>query len=144
MDHKPRIISIKPREVLSHIKILVLKKATCPDKIPVVVVMKIISELSLIVQPLSKGETLPNVMECVQLMRSFQEHGLGLIAYQYRPISLLGVISKPFKDIINKNVFEYVNKDNILKDKQYGFRWAQTTADSMSLIYSYYKVHNIF
>lgn len=40
---------------------------------------------------------------------------------QYRPISLLSVISNICEAVINKKVVDHLNKKNVLNEKQYGF-----------------------
>ena len=40
----------------------------------------------------------------------------------YRPISILGNVSKIFERIIHKTLMNYLEKFSILSDNQYGFR----------------------
>ena len=45
----------------------------------------------------------------------------------YRPISLLPTISKVFERIIYDQMYEYLNKNNLLAKEQYGFRQNHST-----------------
>ena len=40
----------------------------------------------------------------------------------YRPISLLPTISKVFEKVVHKQLYEYMNKNKLLNNSQYGFR----------------------
>ena len=40
----------------------------------------------------------------------------------YRPISLLPTISKVFEKVVHKQLYEYLNQNNLLNSSQYGFR----------------------
>ena len=40
----------------------------------------------------------------------------------YRPISLLSVLSKVYEKLIYKRIYEYLNRYNFIYDKQFGFR----------------------
>ena len=42
----------------------------------------------------------------------------------YRPISLLPSISKLFEKVVSNQVSEYLMKNNLFRDGQYGFREA--------------------
>lgn len=47
----------------------------------------------------------------------------------YRPISILPVISKILEKLINKRLIAYLNKYGILSKSQYGFREGISTED---------------
>lgn len=49
----------------------------------------------------------------------------------YRPISVLTVISKIVEKIINTRLINYLNKLNILSNSQYGFRQKKSTEDAV-------------
>ena len=53
---------------------------------------------------------------------------------QYRPISLLSIISKLFECVINERVLDHLVKNNLLSDVQYGFRSSRSTADVLTVI----------
>ena len=50
----------------------------------------------------------------------------------YRPISLLNVVSKIYEKIIYKRLYKYCEKYNILHDSQYGFRTGRSTTDALT------------
>lgn len=49
----------------------------------------------------------------------------------YRPISVLTSISKIIEKLINNRLITYLNKFNILSDRQYGFRRGKSTQDAV-------------
>ena len=52
----------------------------------------------------------------------------------YRPISLLSIISKVFESTINKHLKNYLDTNLLLIDSQYGFRSSRSTADVLTVI----------
>jgi len=55
------------------------------------------------------------------------KHGQTNTLGNYRPISLLNIISKIFEKIIYKRVINFLNKNNILTANQFGFRSGHST-----------------
>ena len=51
----------------------------------------------------------------------------------YRPISLLSVISKVFEKILADEINQFLEDNNILSQKQFGFRASRSTADLLLL-----------
>ena len=51
----------------------------------------------------------------------------GLIS-NYRPISILPVFSKLFEKVVYKRLINYLDSNNILFKKQYGFRKNHSTS----------------
>ena len=52
----------------------------------------------------------------------------------YRPISLLPIISKIFECFVNQHPLRYFEDNDFLTDCQYGFRHSRSTGDLFSLI----------
>lgn len=59
----------------------------------------------------------------------------------YRPISLLPLFDKVFEALINTEVVKHLTTHNLLSDKQYGFCFAQFTADVLMTITELYSKH---
>jgi hypothetical protein len=49
----------------------------------------------------------------------------------YRPISLLSNMSKILEKIMYKRIMDYINKNNILYENQFGFRAGHSTTDAL-------------
>ena len=52
----------------------------------------------------------------------------------YRPVSLLSIISKVMEALINKALWKYINKHRLISDKQFGFRAGHSTADALTYV----------
>ena len=53
----------------------------------------------------------------------------------YRPISLLPVISKVMERLINKSIMSFLRHHKLLSDRQYGFQSQRSTADLLSVLF---------
>ena len=53
------------------------------------------------------------------------------LADNYRPISILSAISKIFEKILHKQLFAYLNNNNLISKHQFGFRPMHSTADAL-------------
>lgn len=62
----------------------------------------------------------------------------------YRPISLVPVISKLYEKIIHKRIYQFLQANNFLTDRQGGFRRNMGTHDSINryLTYVYQSLNN--
>ena len=55
-------------------------------------------------------------------------------AKNYRPVSLLSVVSKVFEKLVNKRIVDHLEKCGLFSDFQYGFRPSRSTADLLTVI----------
>ena len=55
-------------------------------------------------------------------------------AKNYRPVSLLSVVSKVFEKLVNNRPVDHLEKCGLLFDFQYGFRSSQSTADLVTVV----------
>ena len=60
----------------------------------------------------------------------------------YRPISLLPICSKIFEKMISKNLYSYLNANNLLTKNQSGFRPGDSTTNQ--LLYLVNEIHQAF
>lgn len=59
----------------------------------------------------------------------------------YRPISLLEVTGKCFEHIINTRLHNYLEDENLLSPKQFGFRRQRSTHDSLNILTNYIHIN---
>ena len=71
-------------------------------------------------QSMSTG-TFPDLMKLAEVILLYKEKEKDM-AVNYRPISLLVTISKVLENIMHHWVYNYLDKNDILYDSQYGFR----------------------
>ena len=55
-------------------------------------------------------------------------------AKNYRPVSLLSVVSKVFEKLVNNRIVDHLEKCGLFSDFQYGFRSSQSTADLLTVV----------
>ena len=93
-----------------------------------------------------KGEeTLSNVVLILAMMLRdcwkvssvvpvFKNAGERSTAKNYRPVSLLYVVSKVFEELVNNRIVDHLEKCDLFSDFQYGFRSSRSTADLLTVV----------
>ena len=119
-------ISITPKMVKKVITNLESSKASGPDSIPVVVLKNCEPELSYILAKLFnkclKQSCFPDCWKVSSVVPVFKNVGERSTAKNYRPVSLLSVVSKVFEKLINNTIVDHLEKCVLFSDFQYGFR----------------------
>ena len=130
-------ISVTPKMVKKVIMKLDLSKASGPDCIPVVVLEKWEPELSyLLVALFNKCLKESGFQDCwkVSMMVPLLKNvGVRSTAKNYRPVSLLSVVSKVFEKLVNNRIADHLEKCGLFSDFQYGFRSSRSTADLLTV-----------
>ena len=109
-----------------------LSKASGPDCIPVVVLKNCKPELSYILAELFKclkDSCFPDCWKVSSVVPVFKNVGERPTAKNYRPVSLLSVVSKVFEKLVNNRIVDHLEKRGLFSDFQYGFRSSRSTAD---------------
>jgi len=131
-------IEITPSKVASVISDLDPSKATGPDGIPVILFQMCSPELSPILSKLFKKcmseSCFPGTWKQPSVIPVFKNCGERSDPRNYRPISLLPIISKIFETLINTSIVNHLNSQNLFSDYQYGFRSGRSTADILTVI----------
>lgn len=65
------------------------------------------------------------------LVHPIHKGGSGDSVNNYRPISVLTVLSKIFEKILNKKLINHLDKNNIISKNQFGFRSGRSTEDAV-------------
>ena len=55
-------------------------------------------------------------------------------AKNYRPVSLLSVVSKVFEKLVNNRIVDHLEKCGLFSDFQYGFRSSRSTVDLLTVV----------
>ena len=71
----------------------------------------------------------------------FKNVGERFKAKNYRPVSLLSVVSKAFEKLVNNRIVDHLEKCDLSSDFQYGFRSSQSTSD---LLAAWGNTKNVF
>ena len=60
--------------------------------------------------------------------------GKGSTAKNYRPASLISVVSKVFEKLANNRIVDHLEKCGVFSAFQYGFRSSRSTADLLTVV----------
>ena len=115
-----------------------LSKASRPDCIPVVVLKNCESELSYILPELFnkclKESCFPDCWKVTSVVPVFKNVGERSTAKNYRPVSLLSVVSKVFEKLVNNRIVDHLDKSDLFSGFQCGFRSCRSTADLLTVV----------
>ena len=135
---KLRDVSVTPTMVREVVMNLDLSKASGPDCIPVVVLKNCEPELSYILAELFnkrlKESCFPDCWKVSSVVPVFKNVGERSTAKNYRPVSLLSVVSKVFEKLVNNRIVDHLEKCGHFSDFQYGFRSSRSTADLLTVV----------
>ena len=113
-------------------------KASGPDCIPVVVLKNCEPELSYILAKLFnkclKESCFLDCWKVSSVVPVFKNVGERSTAKNYRPVSLLSVVSKVFEKLVNNRIVDRLEKCGLFSDFQYGFRSSRSTADLLTVV----------
>ena len=102
-----------------------LSKASGPDCIPMVVLKNCEPELSYILAELFnkclKESCFPDCWKVSSVVPVFKNVGERSTAKNYHPVSLLFVVSKVCKKLVNNKIVDHLEKCGLFSDFQYGF-----------------------
>ena len=116
-----------------------LSKASGPDCIPVVVLKNCELELSYIIlaelfNKCLKESCFPNCWKVSSVVPVFKNVGERSTAKNYRPVSLLPVVSKVFEKLVNSTIVDHLEKCGLFSDFRYGFRCSRSTANLLTVV----------
>ena len=113
-------------------------KASGPDCIPVVVLKNCEPELSSISAELFnkclKESCFPDCWKVLPVVPVFKNVGESCTAKNYRPVTILSVVSKVFEKLVNNRIVDHLEKCGLFSDFQYGFRSSRSTADLLTVV----------
>ena len=119
-------ISITPKTVEKVITNLDSSEASGPDCIPVVVLKNCEPELSYMLAELFnkclKESCFLDYWKFASVVPVFKNVGERSTAKNYRPVSVLSVVSKVFEKLVNNRIVDHLEKSGLFCDFQYGFR----------------------
>jgi len=72
----------------------------------------------------------PNALKLAKVIPIFKT-GSKLLVTNYRPISLLPVLSKIFEKIVHKQLFEFLELNSVIYESQFGFQKNKSTLHSL-------------
>lgn len=138
-------INITNDEIISLVRHLNPNKATGPDGISGQMLLlcddSVVLPLKIIFENILLTSTYPDMWELANVTPIFKKGDKQLIK-NYRPISLLPICGKIFEKIIFKNLYSYLNENNLITRNQSGFRPGDSTSNQ--LLYLVDEIHQAF
>ena len=81
-----------------------------------------------------KESCFPDCWKVSSVVPVFKNVGKRSTAKNYRPVSLLSVVSKVFEKLVNSRVVDHLEKHGLFSDLQYGFRSSRSTVDLLTVV----------
>ena len=126
-------ISVTPKIIKKVRTNLDLSKASGRDCIPMVVLKSCEHDLPYILAELFtkclKESGFPDCLKVSSVVPIFKNVRERSTAKNYRPVSLLSVVSKVFEKLVNNRIVDHLEKCDLSSDFQYGVRSSQSTPD---------------
>ena len=98
-----------------------------------VVAFQIFRPITYIINLSIKQRTFPDNLKIAKVIPVFKQGSRSLFD-NYRPISVLPVLSRVFEKCIYNQLISYFSSENIITPTQYGFKPGSTTVDCLDLI----------
>ena len=135
---KLRNISVTFRMAKKVIMSFHLPKESGPYCIPVMVLRNSEPDFSYIIAELFnvclKGSCFPDCWKVSMGVLVFKDIGDRFTGRNYRPVSLLFVVSKVLAKHVNNRLVDHLEKCGLFCDFQYGFRYSGSTADLLTVV----------
>ena len=127
-------LSISDEDILSAIKEIKLDAACGPDGIPTILLKSCAEELcspiKLIWEESLNTGTVPDFYKHAYVSPLYKK-GNRAEAVNYRPVSLTSHIVKVYERVLRKVMVQYIEDNNILSEKQHGFRSGRSCLTQM-------------
>ena len=127
--------NIKVSEIKNCVDKLNLRKAAGPDNVSPFMIKRggkfIIDALYLLFNKIYKSSIMPKIFKIAQIIPIPKEKNTRNIK-EFRPISLISVVGKLLEKIITNRLKKYVEINNIIPEKQFGFRSGSSTINPIT------------
>ena len=122
-----------PEEVKNIIISLDTKKATGPYSIPRQLLHELPTEISSILSDIfnQSFKKFIQALKHVKVVPVFKNKGSPFEAGNYRPISLLSNVDKVLEKLVHKRMIKFLNRNNIIYNRQFGFREKHSTVHGL-------------
>ncbi|KAJ8713484.1 hypothetical protein PYW07_013854 [Mythimna separata] len=125
-------VRIRNKEVLRALCRLDVNKANGPDGIPAIVLKACAPELSPVLTRLYRLSYRTGIVPKSWKLANVQpvpKKGSRADPANYRPISITSILCKIMERVLNSRLMAYLEGNDLLSDRQYGFRRHQSTGD---------------
>ena len=131
-----------PCEVLAVIKKMKRKVSEGYDEIPASLVIdgaeEIAVPLSYLINQCLAHSVFPTAEKCAKVT-PVHKSDEKMVMDNYRPISVLPILSKVFERIVHNQLYTYLEENNLLSDCQFGFRRKSSTEHAVTYFSDFIK-----
>ena len=110
------------------------KRSSGPDGISSVMIKHVghllAPVLTIAINQSLKSGVFPSALKVARVIPLFKNKGEASDFGNYRPISLLNVLSKIYERVVFNQIVEYFNTKKLFYNSQYGFRTKHSTEDA--------------
>ena len=131
-------ISVSVEDVLDQVKAISTNKATGPDNLSAKLLKEAGASIAPVLARLFNMSLRSNIMpKCWKRANVIPIHKKDSkqSASNYRPISLLPVISKVFEKVVFKYVYNYLHRNSLISYHQSGFKPKDSTINQLAYLY---------
>ena len=136
-DYTLTNINVCHAKVLKLLKTINTKKATGPDNVSPHILrqcaVELAEPLTALFQTCIEENCWPRIWKEARVVPIHKKLSKAN-PQNYRPISLLSIISKMFEKIIAEDLLQHLEDHNLLSNKQFGFRSSRSTTDLLLLL----------
>jgi len=137
-----KMTSIKDiKDILMKLK---RKKAPGCDDIPTSLIVdganEIAGPLSKLINRCMEMAIFPSTEKCSKITPVYKS-GERTIMDNYRPISVLPVISKVFERVVHNQLYDYLEANNMLSERQFGFRKRSSTQHAVTFFSDFIRTN---
>lgn len=133
---------ITSSEVKSILKKLKRNKASGCDEIPVSLIIdgatEIAGPLSHLINRSMEDSVFPSGEKCAKVTPIYKSGDKALMD-NYRPISVLPVFSKVIERVVYNQIYSYLEDNNLLSKRQFGFRRKSSTQHAVTILSDYVR-----
>ena len=123
------------RDMYESLKSLKRKKSSGYDEIPTSLIIDgagvLCEPLSLLINCSLRNSIFPTAEKCAKISPVYKSEERSAMD-NYRPISVLPVLSKVMERVVYRQVYEYLCKNHLLSDNQFGFRRGSSTEHAVT------------
>ena len=136
-DSTMRSFRISTRAVRRQLQLLDPSKATGPDNIPAIVLIRCAPELAPVLSRLFRlcisSGVCPSAWKSAHVV-PIPKKGSRSDPSNYRPIAITSILCKVLESLISEALLAFLKSKNLLNDRQYGFQKSRSTGDLLSYV----------
>ena len=128
--------TIKLNEITTALRSIKVSKSAGPDNLAARLIRDGAEQIAAILYFLAnqslRSESFPNNQKCARLTPIYKS-GARSNFDNYRPISVLNILSKVLEGPVHRHLSEYLERNNLLSCSQFGFRRERSTQHAVTL-----------